>query len=155
MKHHLSVDDWLYIRRFCFYFSMVLWIMPWSCLWYATLGTRLGKTSSKQTITLIVVKINHLQCHLRHFYSIYFWKRTLKIWCNAQGFFFYLKDNFVLIVELYLLSFFIHSMIIISVVSCCWIRFYLNTKSGSHSFDSVYRQFFSFYWILQLEYVKM
>lgn len=33
--------------------------------------------------------------------------------------FFYLKDNFVLIVELYLLSFFIHSMIIISVVSCC------------------------------------
>lgn len=33
--------------------------------------------------------------------------------------FFYLKDNFVLMVELYLLSFFIHSMIIISVVSCC------------------------------------
>lgn len=33
--------------------------------------------------------------------------------------FFYLKDNFVLMVELYLLSFFINSMIIISVVSCC------------------------------------
>lgn len=33
--------------------------------------------------------------------------------------FFYFKDNFVLMVELYLLSFFIHSMIIISVVSCC------------------------------------
>lgn len=33
--------------------------------------------------------------------------------------FFYLKDNFVLMVVLYLLSFFIHSMIIISVVSCC------------------------------------
>lgn len=33
--------------------------------------------------------------------------------------FFYLKDNFVLMVEVYLLSFFIHSMIIISVVSCC------------------------------------
>lgn len=33
--------------------------------------------------------------------------------------FFYSKDNFVLMVELYLLSFFIHSMIIISVVSCC------------------------------------
>lgn len=29
--------------------------------------------------------------------------------------FFYLKDNFVLMVELYLLSFFIHSMIIISL----------------------------------------
>lgn len=53
--------------------------------------------------------------------------------------FFYLKDNFVLMVELYLLSFFIYLMIIILVVLCCWIRFYLNIKLGLYFFDSVYR----------------